>query len=73
MATTFTKSETNAIELIKSGSYFNGKVYQSRKGAQIYVKNMCFNIQQENVEFFEGLKGYKLNYTEQVLAGIYHE
>ena len=52
----FTKSEQNAIELIKSGANFNGKVYQSRKGAQIYVKNMCFNIQRENVDYFENIK-----------------
>jgi hypothetical protein len=58
---TFTKVENNAIELIKSGANFNGKVYQSRKGAQIYVKNMCFNIQAENVTFFENLK--KTNYS----------
>ena len=56
---TFTKVENNAIEMIKAGKSFNGKVYQSRKGAQIYVKNMCFNIQQENVSFFENLKKTK--------------
>lgn len=62
MTTTFTKVENNAIELIKNGASFNGKVYQSRKGAQIYVKNMCFNIQNENVEYFETLKQTK-NYS----------
>lgn len=61
MTTTFTKVENNAIELIQNGASFNGKVYQSRKGAQIYVKNMCFNIQQENVSFFENLKQSKVN------------
>jgi hypothetical protein len=61
MTTTFTKVENNAIELIQNGANFNGKVYQSRKGAQIYVKNMCFNIQQENVSFFENLKQSKVN------------
>lgn len=59
MTATFTKVENNAIELIQNGARFNGKVYQSRKGAQIYVKNMCFNIQQENVSFFENLKQSK--------------
>ena len=58
---TFTKVENNAIELIKNGASFNGKIYQSRKGAQIYVKNMCFNIQQENVSFFENLKKSSVN------------
>ena len=57
----FTKVENNAIELIQNGANYNGKVYQSRKGAQIYVKNMCFNIQQENVSFFENLKKSKVN------------
>jgi hypothetical protein len=61
MTTTFTKAEQNAIELIQNGANFNGKVYQSRKGAQIYVKNMCFNIQQENVSFFENLKQSRIN------------
>lgn len=54
--TTFTKTENNAIELIKNGAAFNGKIYSSKKGATIYVKNMCFNIQQENVSFFENIK-----------------
>ena len=62
MTTTFTKVENNAIELIKNGAIFNGKVYQSRKGAQIYVKNMSFNIQKENIEYFETLKQTK-NYS----------
>jgi len=61
-ATTFTKVEINSIELIKAGKIFNGKVYQSRKGAQIYVANQCFNIQYENVEYFETLKQTK-NYN----------
>ena len=60
--TTFTKVENNAIEMIKAGKTFNGKVYQSRKGAQIYVSNQCFNIQNENVEYFETLKQTK-NYN----------
>lgn len=61
MTTTFTKVENNAIELIQNGANFNGKVYQSRKGPQIFVKNMSFNIQQENVSFFENLKQSKVN------------
>lgn len=56
MTTTFTNVENNAIEMIKAGKSFNGKVYQSRKGAQIYVANQCFNIQNENVEYFENIK-----------------
>ena len=63
MTATFTKVENNAIELIQNGASFNSKVYQSRKGAQIYVKNMCFNIQQENVSFFENLKKSTKNYS----------
>ena len=61
MTTTFTKVENNAIELIKAGANFNGQVYQSRKGPQIYVKNMCFNIQHENISFFEDLKKSRTN------------
>jgi hemerythrin-like domain-containing protein len=64
MTTQFTKVEANAIELIKSGASFNGKVYQSRKGAQVYVKNMSFNIQRENAEYFENLKkNYSLGFA----------
>ena len=59
---TTTKVENNAIEMIQAGKNFNGKVYQSRKGAQIYVANQCFNIQNENVEYFETLKQTK-NYS----------
>jgi hypothetical protein len=70
MTAQFTKTENNAIELIKGGASFNGKIYMTRKGPQVYVKNMSFSIQRENVEFFETLKkNYSLGFAVHMNNG----
>ena len=62
-----THSEENAKRMIEEGKSFNGKIYESRKGFEIYVANQKFQIQPENIEFFKNAKkNYSLGFAVNI-------